>query len=48
MSIVAVEGNIGSGKSTVIDFCKNMLLNKEYKKYPSYFNQIHFLKDPYL
>ena len=43
--MISIEGNIGSGKSTIIEKCKNFLEKKTYNQYPEKFSKIMFLKD---
>lgn len=43
--MISIEGNIGSGKSTIIEKCKNFLEKKTYTQYPDKFSRIKFLKD---
>ena len=43
--MISIEGNIGSGKSTIIEKCKNFLEKKTYMQHPDKFSKFMFLKD---
>jgi deoxyadenosine/deoxycytidine kinase len=44
--IISIQGNIGSGKSTLVRYLKSYLFNEEELREKSYANRICFLQEP--